>query len=1021
MAIAYVNKGTFASGNNAISPGIPSGYTVGNFLLLLVESANETITAPSDWNEYTQTGVGTAAAAGGVRLGIFWRIATSGQAAPSVADTGNHTTGIIFEFSGVEPGAPFATSAYTTPNTSTFSFSNLACAYSQPFILLALANDVDTASTSNLASWSTGLTSFAQRHDQTVSTGVGGGIGLATGIANVSAGNAIGVSQVTNRSAVNVIAYTIELRPKIPLASTISTGTTKSADLKKRGLHSIISSGSVPFFGVKYGCIYNWYAVVDSRQLAPSGWHVSSKYDFETLNLYLDPNAAAQDNISAPPLTEPVTYWIAGENIATNTAKFNARGLSGRGQYGFNALGGEGHWWNTDEWSSTHACFSFIIRNDPELITYGFGINWTNPKWQGRGVRLVKDSTTLSHGQSGFMTGNDGKVYRTICIGTQEWLADNLCESKFRNGEEIPGGTMSDATWYGLTTAGVCFPNNDSSIAYGTYLPFPYVLGALKGTGALALNLLSGQPLRLSIVYGNLYNWYAATDARNIAPSGWHVATLADFYALRVYLHPGSLYNNNDAGGPMKATGFTWWNSPNTDASNSSGFNARGSGIKTTPYSLLLQRAQFWNADQQDATNAYISYLLYNDNTFYSSSNAGGGDYGFIADYKSNGNSIRLVKDDSNDPGIMLGNDGKIYRTIKIGNQVWLADNLAETKFRNGDSLTYVYDINWFGRTLEAYCIYDLTESNSYTYSAGDSLLGLLKGKGSILSTISSGNNFVTGGYGFLYNCYVVRNTANIANTGWHVPSRAELQALATYLGGESVAGGKLKETGYDHWSSPNTGATNETGFNLRGGALRDPSNGTFALLKSQCNLWTSTDYFTTYGTVMTSAYNTEQFYYSGGGTHLRSGCSIRLIKDSTSLQNGETGSYTGNDGKTYSTICINGVEYLSHNLIETKYRDGSSIPEVTSNSEWIALTTHAFCAHSNDWANAYFSGFMDGVIGTIEFSGQAASLIATILSESGITASITGKGKLLANADGSTTLLAQIEGGSFIPIITFF
>ena len=87
----------------------------------------------------------------------------------------------------------------------------------------------------------------------------------------------------------------------------------------------------------------------------------------------------------------------------------------------------------------------------------------------GLPLRAIKGSTTLTHGQTGTYTGNDGKVYRTICIGTQEWLADNLCETKFRNGDWIPGfdggvyTPFSNAAWAALTTGALCAYNNDWS------------------------------------------------------------------------------------------------------------------------------------------------------------------------------------------------------------------------------------------------------------------------------------------------------------------------------------------------------------------------------------------------------------------------------------------------------------------------------------------------------------------------------------------------------------------------------
>ena len=81
----------------------------------------------------------------------------------------------------------------------------------------------------------------------------------------------------------------------------------------------------------------------------------------------------------------------------------------------------------------------------------------------------------------------------------------------------------------------------------------------------------------------------------------------------------------------------------------------------------------------------------------------------------------------------------------------------------------------------------------------------------------------------------------------------------------------------------------------------------------------------------------------------LFTGGSIRPVKDITTLTNGQTGVYQGNDLKLYNTVCIGNQEFLSKNLAETKYRNGATIYEVTDQEEWIVLTTGAFCAYNNN------------------------------------------------------------------------
>lgn len=209
--------------------------------------------------------------------------------------------------------------------------------------------------------------------------------------------------------------------------------------------------------------------------------------------------------------------------------------------------------------------------------------------------------------------------------------------------------------------------------------------------------------------------------------------------------------------------------------------------------------------------------------------------------------------------------------------------------------------------------------------------------------------------YGYLYNWYAISDTRNLANTGWHVATKAEYRTLADYLGAAgdyntNSSGGKLKETGTTYWNSPNTGATNETFFNGRGSGSRS-STGLFSGNKTICDMWTAT---IVAGTTAELAFlsNVNATLNVNSSSNVLLGKSARLIKDSTTLTNGQSGTYTGNDGKVYRTICIGTQEWLADNLAETKYRNGDAIPEVTDNTAWSALTTGARCVYNNDESN---------------------------------------------------------------------
>jgi len=144
--------------------------------------------------------------------------------------------------------------------------------------------------------------------------------------------------------------------------------------------------------------------------------------------------------------------------------------------------------------------------------------------------------------------------------------------------------------------------------------------------------------------------------------------------------------------------------------------------------------------------------------------------------------------------------DGNVYHIVTIGTQVWMVENLKTTKFRDGSSIPNVTDAEeWVGHGelhSGAYCNYDNTAANSNTY-------------------------------GSLYNWYAVVDERNICPTGWHIPSEAEWATLIAYLGGQDVAGGKMKEAGTAHWSTPNTGASNSSGFTALPGGSRQIISGT--------------------------------------------------------------------------------------------------------------------------------------------------------------------------------------------------
>ena len=206
----------------------------------------------------------------------------------------------------------------------------------------------------------------------------------------------------------------------------------------------------------------------------------------------------------------------------------------------------------------------------------------------------------------------------------------------------------------------------------------------------------------------------------------------------------------------------------------------------------------------------------------------------------------------------------------------------------------------------------------------------------------------VTVKYGLLYNWYAATDVRLICADGWEVPEKTDFDTLIAYVGGGEFAGNKLKEIGTTYFDEPITISTNEYGFNGRGAGFRGLTGSFIDFRISSAFISKTLVDDNYYSMGILNEYESAENGYGSKDT----GFSIRPIKTTTTLTHGQTGTYTGNDGKVYRTICIGTQEWLADNLCETKYRNGDTIPEVTDNSAWAALTTGALCAYNNDWSN---------------------------------------------------------------------
>ena len=191
--------------------------------------------------------------------------------------------------------------------------------------------------------------------------------------------------------------------------------------------------------------------------------------------------------------------------------------------------------------------------------------------------------------------------------------------------------------------------------------------------------------------------------------------------------------------------------------------------------------------------------------------------------------------------------DGNVYKTVRIGNQVWMAENLKVSSYRNGDLIPNVTeDRKWWLLSLDAWCNYENDPTNDLKY-------------------------------GKLYNWFAIDDKRGLAPKGWHVASDEEWTRLTNYLGGEKIAGDKLKEKGSATWSSLNQNATNENGFSGLPGGYRNNGNGLFGGF--YCGYWwTATAYGSSKAWSRIMQHNYSNVIRSDNYTEI--GFSVRCVRD---------------------------------------------------------------------------------------------------------------------------------------------
>ncbi len=531
----------------------------------------------------------------------------------------------------------------------------------------------------------------------------------------------------------------------------------------------------------------------------------------------------------------------------------------------------------------------------------------------------ASSSFTVGGGSScpATVTDIDGNVYSTVEIGSQCWMAENLKVERYRNGDNIPTG-LSSSSW-GSTTSGA-FAVYDNNAAN-------------------------------KVIYGLLYNGYAAADPRALCPTSWHVPTDEEWTTLTEFLGGFSI-----AGGNMKTTGTLeagsgLWFAPNAAATNSSGFSGIPGGVYTGTFFSLGNSAYYWSSTESSTGRAWWRGLFYLD-----------GNFGRTDGFKLLGQSVRCLKTSDGAANIppqaeddlastnqdntvsipVLANDSDSDGTLEISSVSIVAGPFAGTAsvFGVDGSITYTPNAGFFGLDSLRYRVCDndgacaqatvritvvctcctLSDIDGNVYGAVQIGSQCWMAENLRVEHYRNGNPIPTGlsnsawqsttsgafafpdnnstnvaEYGLLYNWFAVDDAQNLCPTGWRVPFDDDWHDLANFLdpaanpgavgSAESIsAGGKMKESGTVFWNTSSPGATNESGFSIRGAGYRS-SLGTYVAFRTSADFWSlstcTTGCSASGGCANSRGFNStsDAMFRNCGFAPKKSGFSVRCIK----------------------------------------------------------------------------------------------------------------------------------------------
>ena len=539
----------------------------------------------------------------------------------------------------------------------------------------------------------------------------------------------------------------------------------------------------------------------------------------------------------------------------------------------------------------------------------------TNSSGTSYGDELSFTTVAASFPNCGTVPDFDGNVYNTVMIGTQCWMAENLKTTSYRNGDPISNVT-DNASWEALSTGAFSWWNNDAAgykDSYGALYNW-YAVGDNRNVCPTGWHVASDDEWEILEVYIGL----TSTQADSIGFRGkdqggklkescfshWSSPNAGATNSSGFTAVPGGYRFLDGRFDAILGEAYIWSMTANGENDawarslhNYAAFIGRNGHNKRLGFSVrciqgeapvptvpVLNTVLVTSIKETSASGggeiisdggaaitasgvcwSTVPGPTIADNISSDGTGAGSfpsnligltaGTIYYVRAYATNstgtsyGNEVTFTT--ASPPancGTVTDIDGNVYNTVTIGNQCWTTENLKTTKYRNGDPLQNVTDnAAWSALSTGGYSWYN---NDAATYQSP---------------------------YGALYNWYSVADSRQLCPSGWHVPTYDEWTILVDYLGGGPLASYKLKEAGTAHWPSPNTGATNSSGFTGLPNGYR-AAQGAFIEIGNYGGWWSSTATSETYAIDRALDNNSAGVWLIQDDK--RFGFSVRCVKD---------------------------------------------------------------------------------------------------------------------------------------------